>query len=508
MQHPPKKKKTDSRKKKLFLWLGFALALAAAVALVLLLPAIRSTIPGKTASENQLPPPREQQLLHEEEAAGLACVEISHLDGESYLLSYKEGALYLVEDGRWMDINDTYSDELIQASTYLLVSDKVTDDAAEVEPYLADMGLNPPLAEAKVTLTDGREYTLQVGNTVPGTTYSYYRWSELPGVYMCDSGIRDAFFMTKNRLLPVAQPEFSSTLVDSVILIRDGITTEVLLTSDTAGNTVGSLLQPWQYPMADEYVSALKTTLDNFRLGTLEGEATEENLTLYGFDDPICVLEMHQKPGTRMITDETGALSTLEMPEQTLRFTFGRPEGDYFYTCLYEGNIYLVSRLFVETLIQGGGEEWLSQYPLRLNSAQLGSVILTTQKGSMEIHAQYTERVLPNNELEVDEEGNLVYDIAVTVNGEEWTVDGLDGLADRFYQTKAAGRMSADFAWQDMQPRWTLELTTVYGQTRTVSGYRVDPFTDALVVDGVMLQYVHSEAIQMALGELAEKIIF
>lgn len=508
MQHPPKKKKTDSRKKKLFLWLGLVLALAVATALVLLLPAIRRTIPGKTASENQLPPPREQQLLNQEEETSLVSVKVSHQEGDSYLLMYREGALFLVEDGEWLDINDAYSDELLQASTYLLVSDKVTDDVAEVEPYLADMGLNPPRAEVLVTLSGGREYTLQVGNGVPGTTYSYYRWSELPGVYMCDSGVSDAFLMTKNRLRPVEQPQFSSTLVDSVVLIRDGMTTEVLLTSDTAGNTVGSILRPYQYPMADEYVSALKTTLDNFRLGTLEGEATEENLAAYGFDAPLCVLEMHQKPGTRMITDETGALSTMEMPEQTLRFTFGRQEGEYFYTCLYEGKIYLVSRMFVETLIQGGAEEWVSQYPLRLNSAQLGSVVLTTRKGSMEIHAQYTERVLPNNELEVDEEGNLVYDITVTVNGEEWTVDGLDSLADRFYQTRAAGRMDADFAWQDMQPRWTLELTTVYGQTRTVSGYRADPFTDALVVDGVMLHYVHSEAIQMALGELAEKIIF
>ena len=508
MQHPPKKKKTDSRKKKLLLWLVLGVALAAAVALVVLLPTIREKIPGKTATENQLPPPREQALLHQEEPAQLESVYISQRDGDSYELRYRDGALYLVEDGEWLDINDTYSDELLKVSTYLLVSDKVTDDAAEVEPYLADMGLKPPRVEVTVTMTDGRQYTLQIGSGVPQTTYSYYRWSELPGVYMCDSGVSDAFLMSKNRLRPVQQPEFSSTLVDSVILTKGDVTTEVFLTSDTAGNTVGSIVAPYCYPMEEEYIAALKTTLDNFVLGTLEGDATEERLAAYGFDDPLCVVELHQKAGTRMITDENGALSTQELPEQTLRFTFGRQEGEYFYTCLYEGKIYMVSRFLVEALIKGGADVWITQYPMRLMSSQLGSVTLTTASGKMEIHAQYTERVLPNNQLEVDEEGNIVYDITVLVDGEEWTLDGLDRLADRLYQTKASGLVPGNFVWQGTEPRWTLEVTTVYGQTRTISGYAMDPFTDALLVDGVMLQYVHSEALQMALGELAERIMF
>lgn len=45
--------------------------------------------------------------------------------------------------------------------------------------------------------------------------------------------------------------------------------------------------------------------------------------------------------------------------------------------------------------------------------------------------AQYTERVLPNNDIETDAEGNTVYDTAVTLNGEEADAELLTTLTTR-----------------------------------------------------------------------------
>jgi len=508
MQHPVKKEKRASRKKRALRWILLLVALGLAVALVALLPRIRQMIPGKTAQQNQLPPPREQRLLKAEDPAQLATVRIAQRDSEPFTLGYRDGALFLMDHGEWLDINDVYSDDLISAATYIMVSDKVTDDPAEVEPYLADMGLLPPRAEVTVTFTDGREYTMQLGNQVHGTTYSYFRWSEMPGVYMCDTGVSDAFLMSPNRLRPVEQPQIAAGLVDNLRLeTKDGVLA-ISLEADVAGNRSGRLTEPFVYPMNDDYLEAVVTALESFRLGTFEGEATEERLAQYGLNDPVAVLELHQNGGTRMSTDENGALSTIPMEETTLRFVFGRQEGEYFYTCLYEGNVYLVSRLLCQVLVEGTPEDWISLYPLRMSSLQLGAVDITTPSDEMHIHAQYTERVLPNNELEVDLEGNLIYDITVKVDEDKWSSDGLDNMAGRMYQLRGSGRVPEGFTIQGKTPRWTMDITTVYGESRLVEAYMLDPFADVLAVDGVAMHYVHSEAIQMLLGELAPELTF
>ena len=84
--------------------------------------------------------------------------------------------------------------------------------------------------------------------------------------------------------------------------------------------------------------------------------------------------------------------------------------------------------------------------------------------------AQYTERVLPNNDIETDAEGNTVYD----------TVP------------------------EDETPRWRIVLTTVGGTTREIAAYRLDAFSDALAVDGVAIHYVHEEVIDLILADLLD----
>jgi hypothetical protein len=141
-------------------------------------------------------------------------------------------------------------------------------------------------------------------------------------------------------------------------------------------------------------------------------------------------------------------------------------------------------------------------------SLSLGAVDITTASDEMHIHAQYAERVLPNNELEIDLNGDLVYDITVLVDGKDWTPDGLDNLALRMSQLRGAGSVPEGFTLEGKTPRWTLEVTTVYGESRLVEAYMLDPFADVLAVDGVAVHYVHSEAIRMLLGELAAELTF
>ena len=121
-------------------------------------------------------------------------ITVCHQDGETYTLQYRDGELYLTGNSDSTEIvNESYTEEILEAATLVAVQDTVASDVSEVSGYLADMGLQPPQITVRVTYADGRVVNLQLGKQVPETTYYYYRWSGDNGVYMCDNGVYEAF---------------------------------------------------------------------------------------------------------------------------------------------------------------------------------------------------------------------------------------------------------------------------------------------------------------------------
>ena len=119
----------------------------------------------------------------------------------------------------------------------------------------------------------------------------------------------------------------------------------------------------------------------------------------------------------------------------------------------------------------------------------------------MDIKAVYTQKVTENNEVEKDEKGNVVYDIAATCNGQTITADAFTSLVERLKEMTVSGSLGESQVPAGT-PRWQMTLTTTGGQSRTLAAYPMDTFNDILAVDGVALQYLNAEAIQIALGEL------
>ena len=113
--------------------------------------------------------------------------------------------------------------------------------------------------------------------------------------------------------------------------------------------------------------------------------------------------------------------------------------------------------------------------------------------------------MLPNNDLETDENGDPVYDIAVSVNGETADAEILTTLTTRLNALTASGSLPSGWAVpQGEEPRWRIALTTAGGTQREIAGYRLDAFSDALAVDGVALHYVHEEAVDLVLADLMD----
>lgn len=496
MQHPPKiKEKKSMPARRLVLILTLAALLIAA--LVLLMPVLFPAPSGPKYPEPE--PELNYETLAVHQPDQLSSISIAHRDGESYTLRYQNGALFLERDGQLLDINDSLCADLLEAATTIAVENVVAKDGTDVAEHLADMGLEPPRTTVTVRYADGGEQTLHIGDGVPNTTYSYYRWSGDAGVYMCDAGVAEIFAYTANRLLPVTQPSFENSLVDSMTITNAAGTLEIALHMDASGTATGRLLSPVSYPIGNDAASALINSLENFRLGTLLGEASAPD-DAYGFDSPLCTVDIHQGEGLFTRINDEGQLVVEEAEPQQLRFVFGRPEGEYFYTCAYEGQAYLVSRFLVEPLIAAAPAGLMTSHPANLGTWP-ARIEVETGSGSFTVEVQQNLRLQENGEPELNEDNEWIYDTTATLNGETMPPEQAESLVSRLAQLSFAGSVPEGWSPEEAAPRWTIRLTAADGTLRTLTAYRLDAFSDAVAVDGVILHYCYVEALETALGE-------
>ncbi len=486
------------KKRRTALFVGVALVLA--LAFVFVLPSLQALFP----KENGPLPLRtfSFETLDETQPDTLVDITVAQGSEDPFTLVYQHEQLFLQKDGSLVLIDELLAQKILKAATLIAVEDVVADDLAEIRKHLPEMGLEPPKISVTVRYQDGREDLLQLGNNVPETTYYYYRWSGSQKVYMCDEGVYEAFSYTAAMLLPVNQPILQKSLIDQVVIRARGQNSmELQLSTDSAGMTSGTLLSPYRYPLDATAIGDLVTAITNFRLGTFQEEVTPETLTTYGFDDPLTVIDIHQQAGVYGALDENGILTSHEADEQTLRIVLGRKEGDYFYTCEYDGKCYYVSAFLASALLAVTPDSLITRHPADLGGATLAQIQVQLGGRMLDIRRQQTERVLPNNQLATDEAGNTLYDVSATLNGEPIPAEAFDGLVNRLKIMQVAGDVDSHFSPGAATPRWQLTLTTTGGTVRTISAYPMDAFFDAIAVDGIVEHTLQAESLEAALAD-------
>ena len=488
MQHPPKRQPKRKRTRLVMSLLFAALALAAAF--VALLPEIRRAFPAKP------PMIKVQQTtyrtLDKRDAAQLESVVIYPDGVNGYQLKMQDGALMLQHNGRNVAIDPTYQTEIVEMLTEISVENTVVEDASEAADQLEAMGLAAPQCKAVARYADGSVETFEVGGMVHDSADYYFRWSGAPGIYTCHSGVLETLTLTENLLIPFEQPVIYGSLVHKLHLSNANGECSI----EFADGAYGRLIAPCVYPLPAAAAQSMMNAAENVRLGAYEAQLTDENRSFYGFDQPLCTIEIEQRAGMTSAVGEEGGLTLMEVSAQQQRFVIGRAEGEFFYTCAYEGDVYLISRFLVEMLVNADWRSLITRTPAAMEGSLLSYIVFETPAETIEVHVTHTERVLENNQLETDADGNLVYQTDVTVNGQAAPQELLDELLDRLNSFTVEGSIAAG-AVVDTEPRWRITLVTDTGDTRVLEGFRLDVFSDAVSMDGVMQHYVYNGAINV-----------
>ena len=494
-------KQTEKKRPKRFLPLILlAAVLILAAAFVLLLPVIKERFPSKTAQKYRTEPT--YQLIDERDPQTLSSITVSHLDGESYTLVYQNKTLMLVtDDGEPEAISAKRAEDFLTYATEITVEDTVVEDANEVQENLSDMGLDPPQIEVVVSYSDGNDVTLHLGYNQPSMSYYYFQWSGDSAVYLCNSGVYETFEYTADMLLSVTQPSVVSSLIERVsILHGDGEPIVCTFTVTDEDTVSGTLQSPIVYPMSAEASETLVNAIKNFRLGMRLKPVTADNRSLYGLDAPQAVVEITQREGLYSTTDSQGVLQSYPLEPSDIVLTIGGQDGDFFRFCEYEGTCYRVSAFLAAAFLNADAANYLTLNPADMGAETTQSIVVQTGSGTLNFRAEYTEQVLPNNELETDEYGNVVYTVDVTLNGEPISADAFDALVERLKQMAVSGALETQ-SEPDGATQWQITLNTTQGKSRTLAAYPMDAFQDVLAVDGVAAHYISKEALDIALGE-------
>ena len=501
MQRPRKVERKAGVRRTLPLWAYLTVALGLAVIFAVALPEIRFLFPGRSAVK----PVKQStfQVLETIETSSLESITVIHRDEESYTLLYQSERLFLKREGGTPAlINEAYVQEIVGAATGIAVEDTIAKDVDEVRPYLKDMGLEPSEITVRVLSNDGREDVLLLGRLVPESTCYYYRWSGDSGVYMCDSGIYEAFALTPQMLLPVEQPLLQPSLVDRcVIALRDREPIEILFSMDQGGHVSGTLQEPFVYPLGEEQGKALLMAAAHFRLGPKQEDMPGE-MSPYK-DSPLAIIHIHQRAGIYTDVDENGALTAQEALEQTLTFTLTEKVNDYFYVCEYGDQRYHVSGFLLAAFLNATPEGLITRHPADMGEHEtMTSIQIQVEGRVLDFRSAKMERVLPNNELALDEDGNILYDVQALLNGEVISSEAFDTLARSLAAMEVLGPVEEENIVGSGTPRWQMTLVTEDGATRTLAAYPISTFYDAIAVDGTIRHELQADSLQTALGDL------
>lgn len=468
------------QEKRRILLLFFALMMLAVTAVALLLA---------RAPEADAPAPLLDTSiqLYEYDYADLASVTIRRGDEAPWtaVTTGEDAVTILGEDGFTMTRDEL--DGFLLGATCIVAEDVLTDDPTEYVDHLAYFGLDNPEYEARIVYADGTDITLSVGDPGPEGTWHYLLISGDDRLFAFSNGSVESLFVNRETLRKVDQPVLHKARIDRLTLTGpDGIEAQWTLTghiTDADAIDKWQITAPFTYPADSTAMTSLLSNIANLRLGAYICPATAEALTKYGFDAPRLTIDIHMAAGTIGTTNADGVVETADWPESIVTFVIGGARNDMVDYVLCGDSIYVSSHFTMGMFIDYDVRATMSRYPIMTALGNLASLTIINPTATYEYVLTRTERVAENNELVTDANGNVVYDVTVTDNGEPYDYAVFAATYNAWTLTTVSGALPED--WQPTEaPQYKYIFTDVDGTVHTLELTTFDALHDAVIIDG------------------------
>lgn len=468
MQIPEKKSKKPIKHLKPMLLSVLLLALLAVIGGLWLVASPTEKPPESVSKGTQ---------LVQRDAAQVASVTVSAPQGENYTLLYEGGSLWYQAETPFQ-VDDVLAVDILMACSSLSSEETLAEEAPQ---DLAAFGLNPPRCTVTIAFKEGAPVTYHIGDPLPLETGYYFMVEGDKRLYRVHDDILRTFQVEEGVLYPVEQVRLTGSLIDRLSLYDQQ--DQLLYAFERRGDRF-YMTHPHPYPTDGEMFANILSALENFRLGAYVSPDTPQNREALGTHQYRLVI--HEGAGSASQVTGGVLTSAAQAEKETALTLWPMGEGQTSH-CAVGGGIYRFLRLSLAFLYETDlGWDTLPVKP----AGDISLENLASLKVNGDVYQlTRTERVLANNDLATDAQGNLIYATLVTHNGQPMALEAFEAKLNALASVSVGGRLPA--SWQPGQPITdTLLFTLTDGTTRTLTLAPYDTLHNAVGVDGVYLFYL------------------
>lgn len=442
-------------------------------------------------------------ILLEKTQEDVQWVRAAPRDGEVWTLERSADGMVMADDPE--AVLDAYCvSEVLDAVGPVTYNDVLADSTEALGEHWTDFGLDNPISVVEIGYGDGTQLTLRIGALNRAETPFYYMTVDGdPKLYALDTDSAEALYQDRQLLYEVVQPTIHTARLDSIQLLREGETLAWQLEGSVKAMDAidhWTLKEPFSYQADGSSMTTLMKNLENLRLGAYVGEATPEALAAYGFEAPRLEVELHMAEASLGTVGDAGVYDVTEYTESTFRLVVGSAQNELVDYALYEGSIYLMSHFNVSPLLTMSAASTLTRYPVLTALGNLHALTIAAGEAEERYEITRVEQVAPNNELVLDENGQVVYDVSVTKNGAPLRYEAFEQAYQRLLLVRVSGTLADD--WQlRKKPHTVYTFEDVSGETHTVALSDYDAMHDAVEVDGHALFYLVKGAMKLEMEE-------
>jgi len=416
-------------------------------------------------------------------------------DGEPYTIVHDQGT-YQLEDQPNYSLDMTMIKNMIQSLLYLESVDTISS-AQGLE--LNDFGLEQGSLGVAARYAHDRQLHFVIGNRIPSDIpRDYLLITGDPNLYAVAVDVREALDHKLNLLHIVPSINFTADLLDTIHF--EGKET---LSLHRVAQDLWEITEPVHYPANLGQVQWMLRQVAKMRLTAYVADALPKDLAPYGLDNPRCRIRfvLSESLITTIPSGETSPVIQ-QVAAQELVFAIGDEiPGKGFY-CLYNDVIYLASDLSMGFLLEHELQDYISKSPIDVPLNRLSQLIASLPQGGVSFDLSLVEHILPNNEIALDEQGNILYDYLITSAGREIEPAVFVETYASLMAIKAAGTLPPDYSVLDQAAILSLSLR-FEGQKRQIAFYPYDVLHLAAEVNGHLAYYVSRDSVEAALSSLA-----
>lgn len=417
-------------------------------------------------------------------------IEVTNSKGEQFALVLTDAG-YQVAGQPDYPLNEVDIELMVKDLTILEATD-LAGDAPKDEAVLQELGLGPDAPRVRASYQDGQSINLIFGADARTEVPSdFIMMAGDDKVYTISPETKQHFDRALNTLHPVPAINFSSSLVNRIRV--EGEAGFVLEQQEGWWE----LKEPCLVAADSQAISRLLSSISNMRFALYQDEGNSGRLQDYGLATPRrrVVFELADSVITGYGQDDQ-VMERLQVPAQQIELFIGDDYENIGMYLLYNGKVYLGSHASMGFLARLSFESLRNRSPLSIPMNRLRSMQADEGGRQAAFSIGFTEAVLPNNELALDQDGNLLYLPLVTTGAEEIDSDLFVKEYLKLMNLAGQGALPDQFTADEEQliKRYTFELLD--GTRRELAFFPFDALHVAMRVNGAFLDYVSIKAME------------